>query len=110
VNLNEHLLSDLFSVSSLSSYLIVKEDNCLETYGLNAVCTHLGCVVPWSEANNKFICPCHASKYSPDGSVIRGPAPLPLALAHIEFDADGKILFSPWTEYDFRTGEKAWRN
>jgi Rieske Fe-S protein len=29
------------------TYLIVKEDGTLENYGLNAVCTHLGCVVPW---------------------------------------------------------------
>jgi len=44
------------------SYLIVKEDKTLEAYGLNAVCTHLGCVVPWSAPNNKFMCPCHGSQ------------------------------------------------
>jgi cytochrome b6-f complex iron-sulfur subunit len=92
------------------SYLIVKEDKTLESYGLNAVCTHLGCVVPWSAANNKFMCPCHGSQYSPDGTVVRGPAPLPLALAHCDVAEDGKILFSPWTESDFRTGEKGWWN
>ena len=92
-------------------YLIVKEDKTLESYGLNAVCTHLGCVVPWSAANNKFMCPCHGSQYAPTGAVVRGPAPLPLALAHCDVDeASGKILFSPWTEVDFRTGEKAWWN
>jgi cytochrome b6-f complex iron-sulfur subunit len=96
--------------SSHSSYLIVKEDKTLESYGLNAVCTHLGCVVPWSAANNKFMCPCHGSQYSPDGAVVRGPAPLPLALAHCDVADDGKILFSPWTEADFRTGEKGWWN
>ena len=42
-----------------ATYLIIKDDGTLETYGLNAVCTHLGCVVPWSAANNKFMCPCH---------------------------------------------------
>lgn len=117
-----------------ATYLIVKEDKTLESYGLNAgkccsfnskldpfpvvspfhhfslVCTHLGCVVPWSSANNKFMCPCHGSQYSPDGSVVRGPAPLPLALAHCDVGDDGKILFSQWTEDDFRTGEKAWWN
>ena len=92
------------------SYLIVKEDKTLETYGLNAVCTHLGCVVPWSATSNKFICPCHGSQYAPDGAVVRGPAPLPLALAHTELSEDGKVLFTPWTETDFRTGEKAWWN
>mmetsp|Transcript_26112 Transcript_26112/g.67304 ORF Transcript_26112/g.67304 Transcript_26112/m.67304 type:complete len:212 (-) Transcript_26112:143-778(-) len=93
-----------------ATYLIVKEDKTLETYGLNAVCTHLGCVVPWSAASNKFMCPCHGSQYAPDGAVVRGPAPLPLALAHCDVGEDGKIMFSPWTESDFRTGEKGWWN
>jgi cytochrome b6-f complex iron-sulfur subunit len=93
-----------------ATYLIVKDNKTLESYGLNAVCTHLGCVVPWSAANNKFICPCHGSQYSPDGTVVRGPAPLPLALAHCDVADDGKVIFSPWTEDDFRTGEKGWWN
>lgn len=75
------------------------------------VCTHLGCVVPWSAATNKFQCPCHGSQYSPEGAVVRGPAPLPLALAHCDTDEEsGKIIFSPWVEEDFRTGGKGWWN
>lgn len=91
-----------------ATYLIVKEDKTLESYGLNAVCTHLGCVVPWSAPNNKFMCPCHGSQYAPTGAVVRGPAPLPLALAHCEVTDDGKILFSTWSETDFRTEGKPW--
>jgi len=93
-----------------ATYLIVKEDKTLESYGLNAVCTHLGCVVPWSAPNKKFMCPCHGSQYAPDGHVVRGPAPLPLALAHCDVDAEGKVVFSPWNEVDFRTGQKGWWN
>jgi len=93
-----------------ATYLIVKDDQTLESYGLNAVCTHLGCVVPWSAANNKFMCPCHGSQYAPDGHVVRGPAPLPLALAHCDTGEDGKIVFFTWKEEDFRTGGKGWWN
>jgi len=93
-----------------ATYLIVKEDKTLESYGLNAVCTHLGCVVPWSAAQNKFMCPCHGSQYAPTGAVVRGPAPLPLALAHCDIADDDKIMFSTWTETDFRTNGKAWWN
>jgi len=89
------------------TYLIVNEENTLNSYGLNAVCTHLGCVVPWDGPENKYKCPCHGSQYAADGHVIRGPAPRPLALAHVS-DADGKIQLAPWTETDFRTGEKPW--
>jgi len=90
-----------------ATYLIVKEDKTFEEYGLNAVCTHLGCVVPWSAANNKFMCPCHGSQYAPTGKVVRGPAPLPLALAHLNVE-DDKIIFTEWTETDFRTEGKPW--
>lgn len=91
------------------TYLIVKEDNSIESYGLNAVCTHLGCVVPWNAAENKFKCPCHGSQYNNEGKVIRGPAPLSLALAHAKVDeTSGTVLFSPWTETDFRTGTDPW--
>jgi len=88
-------------------YLIVKQDGSLEDYAINAVCTHLGCVVPWNRAANKYMCPCHGSQYDPTGKVIRGPAPLSLALAHVE-QPDGKVVLTPWTETDFRTDTKPW--
>ena len=88
-------------------YLIVKEDGKLADYAINAVCTHLGCVVPWNRAANKYMCPCHGSQYDFTGKVIRGPAPLSLALAHCD-DVDGKAVLSPWTETDFRTDTKPW--
>ena len=90
-----------------ATYLIVTDDKKIESYGLNAVCTHLGCVVPWNKAENKFMCPCHGSQYNNEGKVVRGPAPLSLALAHVE-DVDGKVTLTPWTEQDFRTGLNPW--
>lgn len=65
-----------------ATYLIVKEDKSIEDYGLNAVCTHLGCVVPWNKAENKFICPCHGSQYDKTGT-----SPLSPHLSHAWFDA-----------------------
>jgi len=88
-------------------YLIVNDDKKIEDFALNAVCTHLGCVVPWNRAANKFMCPCHGSQYNYQGKVVRGPAPLSLALAHVN-DSGGKIALSPWTETDFRTGLQPW--
>ncbi|XP_009134365.2 cytochrome b6-f complex iron-sulfur subunit, chloroplastic [Brassica rapa] len=90
------------------TYLVVENDKTLATYGINAVCTHLGCVVPWNKAENKFLCPCHGSQYNAQGRVVRGPAPLSLALAHADIDDSGKVLFVPWVETDFRTGDAPW--
>ncbi|NCJ06487.1 cytochrome b6-f complex iron-sulfur subunit [Synechococcales cyanobacterium C] len=90
------------------TYVIVTEDQTLADYGLSAVCTHLGCVVPWNAGENKFICPCHGSQYDSTGKVVRGPAPLSLALAHATVTEGDKLVFSQWTETDFRTGKDPW--
>lgn len=89
------------------TYLTVNEDHTLDSIGILDNCTHLGCTFPWNTHDQQFQCPCHGSRYAPDGSVIRGPAPLPLKLFHVAV-IDDHILISPWTETDPRTGEKPW--
>ncbi len=89
------------------TYLIVKDDNTLDNMGIADNCTHLGCSFPWNPIDLQFQCPCHGSLYAPDGTVVRGPAPLPLKIVHVAV-VDNRILISPWTETDPRTGEKPW--
>jgi len=84
------------------TYIVVTEDNEIASYGLNAVCTHLGCVVPWNASENKFICPCHGSQYNAQGKVVRGPAPESLHLVDARVSESGKVVFAPWEQEDFR--------
>jgi len=42
------------------------------------VCSHLGCIIKWSPAEQVFICPCHGGKFNVKGVVLGGPVPRPL--------------------------------
>lgn len=108
--LETHGVGDRSLVQGLKgdpTYLVVEEENSIGSYGINAICTHLGCVVPWNSGANKFMCPCHGSQYDSTGKVVRGPAPLSLAIAHVSVEEDN-VLVSQWTETDFRTGAQPW--
>ena len=88
------------------TYLTVR-NGMIDPVGIVDNCTHLGCTFPWNETDQQFQCPCHGSRYSADGSVLRGPAPLPLKLVNVAVK-ENAILISPWTEIDPRTGETPW--
>lgn len=43
-------------------------------HAVSAVCTHMGCVVNWNNAEFSWDCPCHGSRFAPDGLILHGPA------------------------------------
>ena len=47
-------------------------------HAVSARCTHLGCILAWNDAERTWDCPCHASRFAGDGSVLQGPAVHPL--------------------------------
>jgi cytochrome b6-f complex iron-sulfur subunit len=85
---------DLFEPGTVTAfakgqfYLVRLEDGGF--LALSRKCTHLGCTVPWNEADRKFACPCHASSFSETGEVLSAPAPRPLDLYGVSFE-DGVV-------------------
>jgi cytochrome b6-f complex iron-sulfur subunit len=57
---------------------------------LSLVCTHLGCIV--SKAEEGFSCPCHGSKFGPEGAVLAGPAPRALRWLPVSMAVDGRLV------------------
>ncbi len=56
---------------------------------ISTTCTHLGCVVTTTEVG--FDCPCHGSRFDPDGTVLGGPAPTPLPWFRLALTPNGEV-------------------
>jgi cytochrome b6-f complex iron-sulfur subunit len=61
---------------------------------LHRECTHLGCTIPWSSEQQRFVCPCHASSFDIRGSVLSPPAPRPLDLLAVRIE-NGIVKVDP---------------
>lgn len=68
--------------------LYVRLDNEGNPQVLSGKCTHLGCTVNWNQDAGEFQCPCHGGRFAPDGEVIAGPPPSPLARVDTEVQAN----------------------
>ena len=71
--------------------VIVINDNGKLT-ACSAVCTHLGCLVHWDNAQNLIACPCHGAKYKQTGEIISGPQPLPLPVFKARVEGENIII------------------
>jgi Rieske Fe-S protein len=66
---------DGWRVSRSKQSVWVTRNSAGELAVLSAICTHLGCVVPWDAQTKQFTCPCHLALYKKDGERISGPQP-----------------------------------
>jgi Rieske Fe-S protein len=61
-------------VSRKGRQVAMSKDEQGVTQAVSARCTHLGCIVAWNDAERSWDCPCHGSRFAPDGEVLEGPA------------------------------------
>ncbi|MBW2262702.1 MAG: ubiquinol-cytochrome c reductase iron-sulfur subunit [Deltaproteobacteria bacterium] len=63
---------------------------------VSLVCTHLGCIV--ASTDEGFDCPCHGSRFTGEGDVVKGPAPRPLRWLEVWLAPDGKLVVDGGSE------------
>ena len=59
-------------------------------HAISLICPHLGCVV--KAIGDGFACPCHGSRFLPDGSLRNGPASKSLTILRVETNAEGHLI------------------
>jgi cytochrome b6-f complex iron-sulfur subunit len=57
---------------------------------LSLICPHLGCTV--EQAPDGYACPCHGSRFDPQGNVRNGPASQPMKGLKVEETPDGRLI------------------
>lgn len=67
--------------------IVIHDDEGLRAVSLT--CSHLGCTI--EERNFGFECPCHSSRYDPNGIVLKGPATANLRKLRVEKSEDGNL-------------------
>jgi glycine/D-amino acid oxidase-like deaminating enzyme/nitrite reductase/ring-hydroxylating ferredoxin subunit len=66
-----------------SSKIAVSRDDQGSLHVRSAVCPHMGCIVSWNSTEHSWDCPCHGSRFTPDGKLLNGPALGPLDKARL---------------------------
>jgi Rieske Fe-S protein len=61
-------------------------------FALRTRCTHQQCQVAVNAAAQSYDCPCHGSRFNLDGTVLKGPATMPLEVYPLCKTSDGKLL------------------
>lgn len=83
----EYPIGSVTSVPEARVWLVRDEAG---LFAVSAICTHLGCTV--GQAEPRFECPCHGSRFYPAGKVVRGPAREPLKHVELTLSPEGLVV------------------
>lgn len=82
-------IDQLNKISIIDNIIIIKNIDGFLVY--SARCSHLGCIIKKTD-NNELVCPCHGSRFSLNGNVIKGPATGKLTTLDYKIDHKKGIL------------------
>lgn len=69
---------------TLTSKELILFDREAKAWAVSRRCTHLGCSLNYHEVGGYIECPCHQSRFTPEGQVLRGPAKRDLEVYAVE--------------------------
>ena len=52
----------------------IYKDKTGKIYAVDPICTHLGCLLNWNDADKTWDCPCHGSRFDYTGKNLYNPA------------------------------------
>ncbi len=55
---------------------------------ISRICPHLGCRVNYSNEDEDLVCPCHGSRFTTDGKLLKGPADKNLPSLPVTYSRD----------------------
>lgn len=79
-------------VESVAGVYLLARTSANSFTAVEAVCTHEGCTVSNADGD-QYVCPCHGSRYTRSGQVVRGPAVASLRRYTTSF-ADGVVTIA----------------
>jgi Rieske Fe-S protein len=78
-------LANVGELVKVGQWMAAKRTGSATFAAFDMTCTHAGCLTTIT-AGQRFDCPCHGSRFSNDGQVLRGPALDPLASLATSYD------------------------
>ena len=94
----EEMAADGFLRRPTVRHVWVVKRSATEATVFSPICPHLGCRYDWDARDSLFKCPCHASVFRMDGTVVSGPAPRSLDTLPAEI-RDG-VLYVEWRQFE----------
>ncbi len=75
VTVQRRLINGAFLLAD--DFVLFDQDDAV--WAVSRICTHLGCRLNYSEGDHLLVCPCHGSRFTPQGRRVAGPAKRDLA-------------------------------
>jgi cytochrome b6-f complex iron-sulfur subunit len=86
------MVDGALTVSADQDSILLMRTSATVVQAVSDICTHAGCSVSYNRINKVLDCPCHGSRYSLTGTVLRGPAARPLKRYTAQLDQSTNLV------------------